>query len=29
LESSSLMRELAQLARGRYFAMNDIVARIG
>ena len=27
-ESSSLMRELAQIARGRYFAMNDIVANI-
>ncbi len=29
LESSGLMRELAQLARGRYFALSDIVARIG
>ena len=28
-ESSTLMRELAEIARGRYFAMNDIVARIG
>jgi Mg-chelatase subunit ChlD len=29
LESSHLMRELAELARGRYFAMSDIVATIG
>jgi Mg-chelatase subunit ChlD len=28
-ESSALMRELAQIARGRYFPMNDIVARVG
>ena len=28
-ESSGLMRELADLARGRYFALSDIVARIG
>lgn len=28
-ESSTLMRELADISRGRYFAMNDIVARIG
>jgi Mg-chelatase subunit ChlI len=28
-ESSTLMRELATIARGRYFAMNDIVARVG
>jgi Mg-chelatase subunit ChlI len=28
-ESSSLMRELATIAKGRYFALNDIVARIG
>jgi Mg-chelatase subunit ChlI len=28
-ESSALMRELAKIARGRYFAMNDIVARVG
>ena len=28
-ESSPLMRELAGLAHGRYFAMNDVVARIG
>jgi Mg-chelatase subunit ChlI/predicted transcriptional regulator len=28
-ESSALMRELAQIARGRYFPMSDIVARIG
>ena len=28
-ESSALMRELAQIARGRYFAMNDVVARVG
>jgi len=27
-ESSSLMRELASIARGRYFALNDIVARL-
>lgn len=27
-ESSALMRELATIAHGRYFAMNDIVARI-
>jgi Mg-chelatase subunit ChlI len=27
-ESSSLMRELASVARGRYFAINDIVARL-
>lgn len=27
-ESSALMRELASLARGRYFALNDIVARL-
>jgi Mg-chelatase subunit ChlI len=28
LESSSLMRELASIARGRYFALNDVVARL-
>lgn len=28
-ESSALMRELAELARGRYFALNDVVARTG
>jgi Mg-chelatase subunit ChlI/predicted transcriptional regulator len=28
-ESSALMRELAAIARGRYFPMSDIVARIG
>jgi Mg-chelatase subunit ChlI len=28
-ESSALMRELSQIARGRYFPMGDIVARIG
>ena len=27
-ESSGLMRELATIARGRYFALNDIVARL-
>jgi Mg-chelatase subunit ChlD len=27
-ESSPLMRELATIARGRYFAINDIVARL-
>jgi len=27
-ESSALMRELAALARGRYFALNDVVARV-
>ena len=27
-ESSALMRELASLARGRYFALSDIVARL-
>jgi len=27
-ESSSLMRELASIARGRYFSLNDIVARL-
>jgi Mg-chelatase subunit ChlI len=27
-ESSPLMRELATIARGRYFALNDIVARL-
>jgi magnesium chelatase subunit I len=27
-ESSALMRELATIAHGRYFALNDIVARI-
>jgi Mg-chelatase subunit ChlI len=27
-ESSELMRELASLARGRYFALSDIVARL-
>jgi Mg-chelatase subunit ChlI len=27
-ESSSLMRELADIARGRYFSLNDIVARL-
>ncbi len=28
LETSGLMRELAAIARGRYFGINDIVARI-
>jgi magnesium chelatase subunit I len=28
-ESSALMRELATIAQGRYFALNDIVARVG
>jgi hypothetical protein len=28
-ESSPLMRELAEIARGRYFALSEIVARIG
>jgi Mg-chelatase subunit ChlI len=27
-ESSTLMRELATIARGRYFAINDVVARL-
>jgi Mg-chelatase subunit ChlI/predicted transcriptional regulator len=27
-ESSALMRELASIARGRYFAINDVVARV-
>jgi Mg-chelatase subunit ChlI len=27
-ESSSLMRELAEISRGRYFSLNDIVARL-
>jgi magnesium chelatase subunit I len=28
-ESSALMRELATIAQGRYFALSDIVARVG
>lgn len=28
-ESSALMRELASIARGRYLALNDVVARVG
>jgi Mg-chelatase subunit ChlI len=28
VETSSLMRELASLSRGRYFALNDVVARL-
>ncbi len=28
-EASSLMRELATIARGRYFALGDVVARVG
>jgi Mg-chelatase subunit ChlI len=28
IEASSLMRELAALSRGRYFSLNDVVARL-